>query len=303
MSEQINTNTQVQTENMYNFINNAFSNPVILIILLAVIIIYVLLSYSLSARTSSSSSSIPSTSSLGSLSSSSSSSPSSLSTDTNILYSLIILVVIILVLINGTSYIYGLNIMAYVNNLFSSQIDLNVSKKNESKEEKEENYNEIPFLEPQPEVYNISENIFSYDGAKAICKANGSKLASYEQIEDAYNKGGSWCSTGWSKGQMMLFPTSKKVYDKLQKIKGHENDCGREGINGGFIGNPNVKFGANCWGIKPKIKKSEEFLMENQPIYPITPEERIFEKKVEYWKKRLNEILISPFSPHQWSRV
>jgi len=298
MSEQINTDTQVQTENMYNFINNAFSNPMILIILLAVIIIYVILSYSLSEKTSKLS--IPSTSSLGSLSSSSSAStsPSSLSSDTNILYSLIVLIVIVLVLVNGAEYFYNINILAYINNLFSSQLNLNVYKKeSENKEE------ETHFLEQQPEVFNISENIFTYSGAKAVCAANNARLASYSEIEDAYNKGGSWCNYGWSQGQLGLFPTSKEVYDKLQQIKGHENDCGRQGVNGGYIANKNVKFGANCWGIKPKIKKSEEFLMENEPIYPITPEERIFEKKVEYWKKRLNEILISPFSPHSWLRV
>jgi hypothetical protein len=31
---------------------------------------------------------------------------------------------------------------------------------------------------------------------------------------------------------MALFPTQKETWDKLQKIKGHEHDCGRPGING-----------------------------------------------------------------------
>ena len=50
----------------------------------------------------------------------------------------------------------------------------------------------------------------------------------------------------------ILFPTQKKLYDKLQKIPGHENDCGRQGVNGGYIKNPHVKFGVNCYGKKPK---------------------------------------------------
>ena len=48
--------------------------------------------------------------------------------------------------------------------------------------------------------------------------------------------------------QLALFPTQYGKWERLQKIKGHENDCGRPGINGGYIDNPNVKFGINCYG-------------------------------------------------------
>ena len=34
---------------------------------------------------------------------------------------------------------------------------------------------------------------------------------------------------------MALFPTQYKSWKKLQKQKGRENDCGRPGINGGYI--------------------------------------------------------------------
>ena len=51
---------------------------------------------------------------------------------------------------------------------------------------------------------------------------------------------------------MAYFPTQYDKWKKLQTIKGHENDCGRPGINGGFIDNPNVRFGINCFGYKPK---------------------------------------------------
>jgi hypothetical protein len=46
----------------------------------------------------------------------------------------------------------------------------------------------------------------------------------------------------------------------LQKIKGHEHDCGRPGVNGGYIANPLVKFGVNCYGNKRKINTGREYL-------------------------------------------
>ena len=43
---------------------------------------------------------------------------------------------------------------------------------------------------------------------------------------------------------MALFPTQYEHWEHLQKIKGHENDCGRPGVNGGYIDNPNkIKIG------------------------------------------------------------
>ena len=44
------------------------------------------------------------------------------------------------------------------------------------------------------------------------------------------------------KDQMALYPTQKKTYNKLQTIKGHEHDCGRPGINGGYIANPKCEI-------------------------------------------------------------
>merc|ERR1711990_274485 len=51
------------------------------------------------------------------------------------------------------------------------------------------------------QVFNIANNIFSYDEAEAVCKAHDSELASYEQVVDAYKNGAEWCNYGWSKNQ------------------------------------------------------------------------------------------------------
>ena len=86
---------------------------------------------------------------------------------------------------------------------------------------------------------------------------------------------------------MALYPTQKKTWDKLQKIKGHKHDCGRPGVNGGFIANPNVRFGVNCFGHKPKITDEEKKLMETSNPYPLTAEEREMEARVKHYKKYL----------------
>ena len=151
------------------------------------------------------------------------------------------------------------------------------------------------------EVYHVPGNHYSYEESKSVCKALGGELANIKQMEDVYKKGGEWCSYGWSNNQMALFPTQHDHWNKLQTIKGHENDCGRPGINGGYIANPNVKFGVNCYGYRPKMKPIESKLMESAEEYPITEQQIAFNKQVDHWKKKINEIIIAPFNAKSWS--
>ena len=44
----------------------------------------------------------------------------------------------------------------------------------------------------------------------------------------------------------------------------------RTGVNGGFIANPAVRFGANCFGYKPKITSEEQDAMDTASEYPKT---------------------------------
>lgn len=69
------------------------------------------------------------------------------------------------------------------------------------------------------EVYNISNNLYTYEDAKAVCKAMGSRLATYDEIEDAYTNGAEWSTYGWSEEQHAYFPTQKETWAKLQKSK------------------------------------------------------------------------------------
>jgi hypothetical protein len=158
----------------------------------------------------------------------------------------------------------------------------------------------VPEIRFKKQVFNVPGNYYNYTNAKALCQAYGANLATYKQIEDSYKSGGEWCNYGWSAGQMALFPTQQNTFDNLQKIKGHENDCGRPGINGGYMVNPQLRFGVNCYGNKPKITSEEEELMKTTTPYPETAEDIAFQKRVDFWKNKVDNILVSPFNYNTW---
>lgn len=154
------------------------------------------------------------------------------------------------------------------------------------------------------EVFNISNNLYTYEDAKAVCGAYGARLATYDEVERTYNKGGEWCNYGWSADQMALFPTQKLTWNKLQKNPTHKNDCGRPGVNGGYMENPYIRFGVNCYGKKPEPTDRDKLEMEaNKEInIPKTPEEIEIDKKVAYWKENAAKLLnLNSFNYNKWS--
>ena len=162
-----------------------------------------------------------------------------------------------------------------------------------------------PTVSPQKpsipdQVFNIGNNKYTYEDAQSICSAYGARLATYNEIEDAYNHGGEWCNYGWSDGQMIFFPTQKSTWDALQKNPKMKNACGRPGVNGGYIDNPYMKFGVNCFGKKPD-KKDSDFM--NKPvIIPPTEKEAALDAKVQFWKDNKDKLLqINSFNSKDWS--
>ena len=158
--------------------------------------------------------------------------------------------------------------------------------------------------EQKEEVFNISNNLYTYDDAQSICSVYGAKLATYDQIEKTYNDGGEWCNYGWSDGQMIFFPTQKSTWQKLQENPKHKNDCGRPGVNGGYIANPYVKFGVNCFGKKPKPKDSDlmELNQRQNMVLPKTEDELVLDNKIDYWKQNADKLLkINSFNNNKWS--
>ena len=205
-------------------------------------------------------------------------------------------VFIMLVLLNGFQYFFNVNLTTRFVNFFTDEPKLEITMQVPEDEPVQE-------MRIKKEVFNVPNNKYTYDDAKAICAAYGAKLANYDEIESSHQTGGEWCNYGWSDNQMALFPTQKETWDKLQKIKGHENDCGRPGINGGFIDNKNVRFGVNCYGYKPVITPAETQKMQTASVYPLTMKDIEKQNRIDYWKKRIPEILLSPFNRSSWSII
>lgn len=272
-----NINLNSGSYDSYDYLNRLKINPYIIGIVVIIIIVYYLVFSSLGNNGT------------PSLSSSSTSSNAGLAILETILWG----VFIILLLLNGMSYIFNINIIANLKNVFLGTPELNVLI----------NDPVVPEITRTKQVFHIPENIYTYDDSKAICAAYGGELASYTEIEKAYKNKADWCSYGWSEGQMALYPTQYDKWEKLQSIENHEHDCGRPGINGGYIKNPELKFGINCYGYKPKITEDEVLRMKIDPLYPKSQKEIMFDQKVDYWKTQLNNIIISPFNHKNWSII
>lgn len=273
--EVVNTTSTTDPVNMYNYLNSYILNPIIFIIILLILIAYYAFSSSLGNENDS-------TNNFGS----------------NIMGIIIVVILIILIILNAFQYFFSINVTAYIQGLFTptTKVDIVVDQSTYQPAP-------VPEIKFKKQVFNIPGNYYNYENAKALCTAYGADLASYDQIEKAYNNGAEWCNYGWSANQLALFPTQKKTYEHLQTIPGHENDCGRAGINGGYIANPRVKFGVNCYGYKPKITQEEEELMKTTQPYPETVEDIAFQKRVDYWKNKVSEILVSPFNHYTWGAI
>lgn len=276
--EVVNTTTTTDPVNMYNNLNNFILNPMVFIIVILIVVAYYAFSSSLGKDN------------LGS------------GEDSNngggIFGFIIIAILVILILVNAFQYFFSINVTAYIQGLFSPKTTVDIVVDQSTYQPAP-----VPEIRFKKQVFNIPGNYYTYDNAKALCTAYGAELANYEEIEKAYNNGAEWCNYGWSDNQLVLFPTQKKTYDTLQTIPGHENDCGRPGINGGYIANPNAKFGVNCYGYKPKITSDEEELMKTSSPYPETPQDIAFQKKVDFMKNNLDQILVSPFNQDTWGEL
>ena len=157
-------------------------------------------------------------------------------------------------------------------------------------------------LPGKKEVFNISKNAYTYYDAEPLCKALGAELATYEQVKEAYGGGADWCNYGWSKGQMAVYPTQQGTWEEIQNgPEEQRNACGRPGINGGFFDNPELRFGVNCYGIKPAQKEHDATVITSGSSAPLSPAALEFEKKVNKYRGDANSIGILPFNRAHWS--
>jgi len=162
-------------------------------------------------------------------------------------------------------------------------------------------YNVNPFAKgqtasvPAPtlnEVFYISDNTFTYEQAPLVCKAYGAEIASYSQVEQAYNAGAEWCGYGWSDGGIALFPTQQATWEKMQKDTDPAKriKCGRPGVNGGYF-EPKTKFGVNCYGTRPK-----------KPTGTVPSTDPMMDKLMAILKKNLSSFVVQPFNSKMWAK-
>jgi len=150
------------------------------------------------------------------------------------------------------------------------------------------------------QVFNVSKNTFTYYDAEPLCRALGAELATYDQVKQSWEQGADWCNYGWVKGQMALYPTQKETWEKLQQ--GPESErraCGNPGLNGGYFDNPEMRFGVNCYGLKPSQSAHDAAAMSSG--VPQSPAALEFDKKVTQFKSESDNIGVLPFSTNKWS--
>ena len=167
-------------------------------------------------------------------------------------------------------------------------------KENELKNELKDKYNE------KKEVYNISQNIYTYDDAPYVCKLFGGRLATKNELQEEFLKGADWCNYGWSENQEALYPTQKKSWDKLQKTDNYKDMCGKPGINGGYFDNPDLKFGVNCYGVKPKQTDNNTHSISINTLK--TTKELEIENKMKELELTKDTIQFLPFNHKEWSK-
>jgi hypothetical protein len=223
---------------------------------------------------------------------------------------LIIIIIVNIKWLNDKDF----NVRAELNDLFDNKLtELNIfatdndttpvnSSKSENKSELKQDISHNDISQnycknaDDGEVFHVKSNTYTYEQAKDVCSLLGSRLATYDEVEKAYQNGANWCSYGWSDEQLALFPIQKSLYNELKTIPGHQHDCGRPGVNGGYIEDSETTFGVNCYGKKPYMTDNDKDFMKNYTYTPaMKPEEQ------NELNNKINDLLIAPFSKDKWS--
>jgi hypothetical protein len=147
------------------------------------------------------------------------------------------------------------------------------------------------------EVFHISQNMYTFDEAPAVCAAYGAELASFDQLTEAQVQGAEWCGYGWSAAGMALYPTQQATWEALQLNPSEQKRtvCGHPGVNGGYF-DPRLKFGVNCYGRKPRNMGTR------LPIPLPGSDDAGFNKMVNKFKSMLSSIRLSPYNREIWSK-
>jgi hypothetical protein len=182
----------------------------------------------------------------------------------------------------------------YFNNIKRFFIDLH----NNVTDDNVEYSNDVDVIsQMKQEVFNVDQNVFTYDEAKVACEALGAKLATKKQMDEAQKDGANWCNNGWVEDQMALWPI-QEGYIKSVKGTHLEGKCGKPGLNGGYQPDKNLKLSANCYGYRPRPNENYihylEKIMKNTNNEPelINKYRKMFASK---------DLFVAPHSDVQWS--
>jgi hypothetical protein len=123
----------------------------------------------------------------------------------------------------------------------------------------------------------------------------GSAFTPFDQLTEAFSLGAEWCSYGWSAGGMALYPTQSSTWSKLQdeSQESKRTACGHPGVNGGYF-DPKLKFGVNCYGVKPK-NRGMKFPQ------PLPTQDPGFDSMVQKFKKM--GMKLAGFNRDIWSET
>jgi hypothetical protein len=206
----------------FNSFNNwiASSKPKLLLIFTILIVLFYLVMSGSSSPNTSISNLSPSVNQIGNLMSNTPNAPSANMSPSNGMLSLVEVflwaIFLILILVNGMQYFFNMDIRTVIKNIFTRHPEIDIVVDHEKQDKIP-----VPEITYEKQVFHIPDNKYTYNDARAVCKAYGSRLASYKEVEDAYNRGAEWCGYGWSKDQLVLYPTQESTYKKLQKKPGY----------------------------------------------------------------------------------
>ena len=204
---------------------------------------------------------------------------------------IMLLFFVAVIAIIGTNYFFGIQLTTTLSDLFNKpSVNIDIVEPESDTDEPQPQTDTEPDKKVSfyPQTYHIKGR-FNYNTAKSVCKAYGAKLATLENIKNAYNRGGEWCDYGWSDDQMVLYPTQESSWKKYQETD-HKEQCGIPGVNGGYNMNPNQKLGANCFGKKP------DGVVPEVPVQPAK-----VDAQAAYWQQQ--NLTISPFNYTSWNAL
>jgi hypothetical protein len=158
------------------------------------------------------------------------------------------------------------------------------------------------------EVFYVQTPQYTYTQAQKVCQAYQAKLATKEQLQEAYRKGANWCRYGWTEGESLYYPAQAsyvrpKTMDELKQVC---DAPGLIGLIGGEYKDKEQPFGVNCYGVRPEtttyqssFSKIQADLLRGQTNTPPTSDPSTKSAEPVIDKKTTN---IQPFSESAWSQ-